>query len=359
MESICRQLVFIVLLLVSTLTLKAQALIDRYTNAPRECDTIMRVPVAYMPAGNDGEDVVWDFSEFTPVASPYKVFYFADSLGEIRLKEPSRMLKYQLRDDSLLLTGYETRLRSMTYAPPVCLAVFPSGYGDGWSDNFRGTGLYSERMSIETEGTASVEIDGAGSLVLTEGDTLRNVLRLHYLKSASVWMHEPSDTSVVEPSARRQEIEEHYMWIARGYRYPVVETISTTYYDGLTMISDRQEAYMSLPEWQTALNDSVNHEIQVADSLANLLQQVQPVMHYTYQLNSSGRLHIDYSLTEAASITFLVCNAMGITYITATDHHPAGDGYSADIDCSGLLNGTYLLYINCNGQVFSETFKKQ
>ena len=60
-----------------------------------------------------------------------------------------------------------------------------------------------------------------------------------------------------------------------------------------------------------------------------------------------------------ASITFLVCNAMGITYITATDHQPAGDGYSADIDCSALLNGTYLLYINCNGQVYSETFKKQ
>ncbi len=359
MKNIRKLLVLTVMMLVSCLTLNAQVLIDRSTNAPRECDTIMRVPVGYLPAGDDGEDVVWDFSEFTPLAPPYKVFYFADSLGGLRCKEPSRMLKYQLRGDSLLLTGFETRLRSMTFTPAVCLAFYPSGYGDIHSDYFRGSGLYSERMSTETEGTASLEIDGAGSLILCEGDTLRNVLRLHYLKSASVWMHEQSDTLEVEPSARRQEIEEHYLWVARGYRYPVAETISTTYYDGLTMVSDRQEAYVSLPEWQTALTDSVNHEIQVADSLANLFQQAEPVMNYNYQLNPSGRLHIDYSLSETASITFLVCNAMGITYITATDHRPAGEGYSADIDCSGLLNGTYLLYINCNGQVYSETFKKQ
>ena len=359
MKNTRKLFVLTVMMLVPSLTLNAQALIDRSTNAPRECDTIMRVPVAYMPAGDDGESVVWNFSEFMPLASPYKVFYFADSLGGLRCKEPSRMLKYQMRNDSLLLTGYETRLRSMAYMPAVCLAVYPSGYGDSYSDYFRGAGLYSERMSTETEGTASVEIDGAGCLILSEGDTLRNVLRLHYLKSASVWMHDPSDTMEVESSARRQEIEEHYLWVARGYRYPVMETISTTYYDGLTMVSDRQEAYVSLPEWQTALNDSVNHEIQVADSLENLLQQTEPTMSYTYQLSPSGRLHIDYSLREPASITFLVCNAMGITYITATDHQPAGDGYSADIDCSALLNGTYLLYINCNGQVYSETFKKQ
>lgn len=336
----------------------AQVEINYPANAPRESDTIVRCEAVYFPAGPGGEDVLWDFSGDISTTDIHRVYYTSDSLGNLLCMEPSRMLKYRLTGDSLMQTGYETRLRSMAYTPSICVTVFPSGFGDTHSSSFRGSGLYCQRMSIETEGTSSVEVDASGSICLSEGDTLRNALRLHYLKTGSVWMHEPGDTTVTAPSRRRQEIEERYLWYVRGYRYPVLETVTVTFYDNLSLVSERQEAYLSLPDWQQCLNDSVNMEIQAADSLAHAQQTMPPNMEYTIQLDSSGRLRFNYSVTATSNITFLICNATGITYVSASTRKEAGSGYTADFDCSGLLHGTYLLYINCNGQVYSETFQK-
>ncbi len=336
----------------------AQTAIAYSTNAPRETDTIVRCEAVYLPAGPDGEDVLWDFSGDISTTDIHRVYFTSDSLGNLLCMEPSRILKYRLTGDSLMLTGYETRLRSMAYTPSICMTAFPCGLGDTQNGEFRGSGMYCQRLSIETEGTSSFEVDGSGSICLSEGDTLRNALRLHYLKTGSVWMHEPDDTTEIDPSKRRQEIEERYLWYVRGFRYPVLETVTVTFYDNLSLVSEHQEAYLSLPDWQQCLNDSVNMEIQAADSLAHAQQAMTPNMEYTIQLDSSGLLRVNYSVTAASNITFLICNAMGITYVSASTRKEAGSGYTADFDCSGLLHGTYLLYINCHGQVYSETFQR-
>ena len=336
----------------------AQAELTYPANAPRESDTIIRYETIYLPAGPAGEDVLWDFSGEISTTDIHRVYYTSDSLGNLLCMEPSRILKYRLTGDSLMLAGYETPLRSMAYTPSICKTTFPCAFGDTHSGGFRGSGMYCQRLSIETEGTSSVEVDGSGSICLSDGDTLCNALRLHYLKTGSIWMHEPNDTLESDPSKRRQEIEERYLWYVRGYRYPVLETVSVTFYDNLSLVSERQEAFISLPEWQQCLNDSVNMEIQAADSLVNAQQPMPPNMEYTIQLDSSGRLLVSYSVTAASNITFLICNVMGITYMSTTTCREAGEGYSADFDCSGLTHGTYLLHINCNGQVYSETFQR-
>ena len=336
----------------------AQVEISYSSNSPRECDSIVSQLTEYIPAGSGGEDAVWDFSGDISTSDTRTIYYSSDSTGHMICMEPERMLKFRLTEDSLLLTGYETHLRKMDYTKPICLAVFPSVYQDSYGGEFSGSGMYCGRLAIETEGSYSVEVDGTGSMCLTSGDTIPNVLRLHFLKSASVWMHEPDDTVETDLSKRRQEIEERYLWYARGYRYPLVESRSVTYYDNLCMVSDTRSSFVSNPEWINQLNDSVNQDIQVADSLVNALQPANPVMNYTMQLDSSGQLHVSYNLTSPASLTFLVCNVMGITYMSTTTRREAGEGYSADFDCSGLTHGTYLLHINCNGQVYSETFQR-
>lgn len=352
-----RQQLFL-LLLSSALHSTAQVKINYKFNAPRECDTIARLETGYLPAGAAGEDVVWDVSDNITISDTIRVYCYTDSTSSLICMEPDKMLKFRLSEDSLLLTGYETRLRRMDYPSPVCLTVFPSYYGDIHGGEFHGSGMYCDRLAIETEGNYSLEIDGAGSLCLTSGDTIRNVLRLHFLKSGSVWMHEPDDSTEISPSKRRQEIEERYLWYAWGYRYPLMESKSVSYYDNLTLVSDKKSSYVSLPEWMRCLNDSVNHAIQTADSLSHLSQNQVPIINYTMHLSPSGQLHLTYNLLAQANITFLVCNAMGITYMSTTVRKEAGDGYSTDFDCSGLNHGTYLLYINCNGQVYSETFQR-
>ena len=61
-----------------------------------------------------------------------------------------------------------------------------------------------------------------------------------------------------------------------------------------------------------------------------------------------------YGLDEDATIATIVANRMGMVCVSRQWTQEAGQGYSAQIDCSGLRPGIYILYINVNGKVYSE-----
>ena len=61
-----------------------------------------------------------------------------------------------------------------------------------------------------------------------------------------------------------------------------------------------------------------------------------------------------YDLDEDATITTIVANHMGMLCVSRQWTQNAGQGYSTQIDCNGLLPGVYILYINVNGKVYSE-----
>jgi hypothetical protein len=48
---------------------------------------------------------------------------------------------------------------------------------------------------------------------------------------------------------------------------------------------------------------------------------------------------------------------MGMLYRRESFSMPAGEGYSKTVDCTGLLPGTYILYLNVNGKVYTEKVK--
>ena len=156
----------------------------------------------------------------------------------------------------------------------------------------------------------------------------------------------------------KQEIEEHYAWYVRGYRYPMYETSSICFYDNMTPVSCLQKAYRYLPE-ELAVNeeykDSVNSEILMEDSIAGIASE--DIIHYTIK-NDGCTLTMDYSLDADASINALVCNSRGMLYGRRSTRQPAGTDYQMDFDIVSLPKGEYVLYVNVNGKVYNEKFKK-
>lgn len=340
-------------LLSAFLALPLHAQVTYELNGMRIGDKIEKQQIEYVSAGEDGEDAVWDFSGLSPKRQfPIEVAFSADST-EIYEISPERISKYSLSRDSLIYVGYEKPLERIDYQAPIKLLPYPFQYGDSFSSPYTGLGYYCQMHEIETGGNIEVEADGKGSIILSSGDTLKNVLRIHSLRTGFYYMHQEDDTTDIAKSRKKQEIEERYLWYARGYRYPVIETISTAYYDNMNMVSCIQTAYRYNTDDQKHLYDPQNDSILYADSI-NASQPLSPDI-IDYSITTNGRaVNIKYSLTEDASISILLCNHRGMTYRHSHFSMPAGEGYETSIDTSGLQPDTYILYINVNGKVHSE-----
>lgn len=94
-------------------------------------------------------------------------------------------------------------------------------------------------------GTYKTKADALGKLVLPQGDTLRNVIRLHTERHVgtiivpidtmqyripaftvdSIVRHLAPDTAKVR--------EDEYRWYAEGYRYPILEAKTLSYCDSM------------------------------------------------------------------------------------------------------------------------------
>ena len=140
----------------------------------------------------------------------------------------------------------------MEYDQPELLLRLPLTYGDRHEGRFHGTSAYCEKVFSRTFGTYCVEVDGTGLMLLPSGDTLRHVSRVHITKLTSARFFPevqrermlktyvdsikfPVD-SIQSGVARDTLVIEtnNYRWYAAGYRYPVLEVISTGYKDAIS-----------------------------------------------------------------------------------------------------------------------------
>ncbi len=333
----------------------AQGNISFEHNCLRANDSIQRQEIEFFYVGDSGDDITWDFPQLNYITS-YPVSLFCDSdsvfLGEIT---PHQILRYAMRHDSLMLISQESPMEIVTFNRPVSVLAYPFSYSDSYSDTYYGSGIYCQTHNIDKGGSISVSADGRGTLILGE-DTLENTIRIHRMRTGYIRMFDVEDS--IEPHDRwqKQEIEECYLWYARGYRYPVLETISTSYYDNMELVSCIQKAYCSNPEQQSLIDDAHNEGIRYADSLMNGHISRPDIIHYS--ISSSGSyITLSFSLLADASISLLVCNRVGMVYRRDSFTTPAGQDYVREMDCSGLTPDTYILYINVNGMIYSEKLK--
>lgn len=324
------------------------------TNAPRCGDVIMKKPLAFFSSSNEGQGVLWNFSDIVADGNEKeKTEYYYDEDSVLCGLDSRMVQKLQLSDDSLKLVGYETNLEKMDYTEPLVMLAYPFSYGYTIDNNYEGIGTYCQTLVMKNSGSQFVEADAEGRIVTAEGDTLNHVIRLHTIRTSSVGIYSKEDTLFSDTTFIKQEIKEINQWFVRGYRYPLYETFSTAYYDHMDHVSTILSAYMYSTDEQDVLEDEVNEEIQKEIEMENLA--TKDIIHYVIS-NDGSRLSLDYSLDVDASINALICNVRGMVYGRRSNHYPAGSGYNMSFDISSLPKDQYVLYLNVNGKVYNEKF---
>lgn len=327
--------------------------IEYKTNAPRCGDKYVVKQLEYFSPGNEGKGILWDFSNLRSVNQKSEREFFLSKDSVLLGTDEEFLMTYDLSEDSLMCLGYDNRLKHMSFSEPMVLMTYPFSYGYSMSNHYSGLGDYCKKLILKNGGTLIVEADAEGSIVLEEGDTLKNVLRVHTTKLNSISMHAQSDTLLADTSRMKQEIEEHYAWYVRGYRYPMFETSSICYYDNMIPVSCIQKAYYYNPEDITEISDSINEQIVLENSIAKAADI--DIIHYEIH-NDGYTLTMDYSLDADAKITALISNSRGILYGRKSANLPKGDNYQLSFDLLSLPKGEYVLYINVNGKVYNEKF---
>jgi len=240
----------------------------RELNLPRLGDVIYKQQVEWKDPGRSGKDVIWDFGRLKQTAPQYRLQYSAppvrrngtivlgkdtfapDALAAQELivgREHQTMYFYRLKDGILSCLGYQNNTDRMCHLPDLPMVKFPMAYGDSLSQTVRSEDLYAGQVPILTHGDISIVADACGTLILPTGDTLHQALRIHSVQSIV------ADTVAEMDSLCVQTRIETYRWYARGYRYPLFETIRTVHHSFLSSEDDVQDTVPQNNIFETAL----------------------------------------------------------------------------------------------------------
>ena len=321
--------------------------------AVNSSDSLQKSKIRYFSPGKGGKDRVWDFSRKLGSNESSQVMFYKDSTGVISVVEPGKILYYHTTPDTLIQLASESPLEKREYVRKKLSKRFPLEYGDSISKRFRCEGMYCGNHPFREVGTTTVKTEAVGSIVLAENDTVRNVRRVHTIDTYSICMD--INVAALDTAKLTQIIDERYEWFLPESQYPIIEDVTSTTYLNMDAIGTTRYAYCNLPEDQLAYYITPDDE-NATDEIDKSFDEetAEPdIIHYKVETNG-GMVNITYDLDAEATISTIVASHMGMTYRQRTWNQQAGQGYSTQIDCSGLRHGTYILYINVNGKVYSE-----
>lgn len=316
-------------------------------------DSLLKSKIRYFSPGMGGRNIVWDFSEKLGSKGSSQIMFMKDSAGIVSIMEPGKIRYYRTTPDTLILIGSESPLEKREYAVNKVSKKFPLLYGDSIVKHFRCEGMYCGDHPFREVGTTTVKVDADGSIVLAENDTVRNVLRVHTIDSYSIGMD--IDSAALDTARLTQVIDERYEWYLPESQYPIVEDVTSTTYCNMEAIGTTKYAYCNLPQDQAAnyITPLDEDDTDEQDGFSEEEQQIPDIIHY--EIETRGKvINMSYDLDEDATITTIVANHMGFSCIYDQWTQDAGQGFTAQLNCNGLLPGIYILYINVNGKVYSE-----
>ncbi len=317
-------------------------------------DSLLKNRIRYFSPGNGGRNKVWDFSQKLRSKETSQVKFVTDSTGIMSVIETGKISYYRTTPDTLILFGSESPLEKREYAEHKISKRFPLQFGDSIIMPFRCEGMYCGNHPFREVGTTRIRVDGIGSIVLAENDTVRNVQRVHTIDSYAICMD--IDSAALDTAKLTQVIDERYEWYLPESQYPIFETMTSTTYLNMEAIGTTKYAYCNLPEGEASYYITPEDEDETGsgqDGSSDEEQHTPDIIHY--QIETHGKvINITYDLDEEATIATIIANHMGMLCMSRQWTQTAGQGYSAQIDCSSLRSGMYILYINVNGKAYSE-----
>lgn len=358
----------------------AQHILQSKLNMFRVGDEIVKQQVNYKDPGRSGENVLWDFSLLDVENEEYEISYVSRRNSMITGSEHLTHYHYTLRNDSLLLLGFDNQTTHLVNHQPELLFKFPVNYGSKDSSYFYGHGKYGNRLEMNVMGIISTQADAYGMMILPNKDTLRHVLRTHTIKYIAEET-QPLRNSYFHkvqfpPSISKDSIDirlsndsvlfvvETFRWYERGYRYPVFETVrSWEQYKEQDHRDFLNTAFFYPPQEHYYLEyDEANLSL-LEEKKEEDIPQIDPWEGLTYNIYPNPvrwePLEIELYLPKDAEIKIQIRNPMGLLEVNENKGFYSEGICHFTIPFHHLAVGNYVLDIQLNEKVISEIIMKR
>lgn len=342
---ISQRYIILALLLFSSATY-AQNTLSSQTNSLRP-DSVGKEVINFLEPGCSGQDVLWDFSDLEPRDSKACSMQLYSLTDRLLWDESGSLVTYLPSADSLLISRIETPLYEMDYSKPIISMVFPFSYGSSLTTPFSGVGSYEGKLDLTEVGTNAVTADATGTLILAEGDTLRNILRVSTSRNADVSIINHETTEDYGTLQKATDITE---WYARGYRYPVLKSVEERISKEGTLLRTVRYSQRISPAEMALLEDPENEDIRLADSLAYAAANPLRNMHVA---NNGSSATVSYDVATDAHISMTLANSQGMVFWRYESDEAAGNSYQHEVPLTGLHRGQYVICINANGTIYN------
>jgi hypothetical protein len=359
--------------------LSAQLRLEPQLNMFRADDSLTKEQVSYKDPGRKGENVLWDFSQLALQNEAYDLRYAASGESEIFGVEHLTQYRYCLRGDSLLLLGYSDPSTEINHKQPELLIKFPLVYGQTHKSYYYGHGHHGYRLEMDVMGSVETAADACGMMILPGGDTIKQVLRTHSLKTIAEDLkpiskdYQQKDTTwyYISPDSIEYRLAndsvifviETFRWYEKGYRYPVFETVgSWEQRPGNAIHQFLQTAFYYPPQEQYYLaNDTPNTALRNATE--NSTEAVNPWEGLTYNIYPNPATTLltaeIYLPRPAASVRMQIRTTAGFIYLDEDKGSRPQGVCSLQTNIAGLPVGNYVLSIRLDDYVISEVIMKR
>lgn len=381
-ERIGIRVLFLAFTVLMTHTTFAQPVVTKSKNGMRSGDRLVKQQVEFKVSGQSGPNMFWDFSKQQAFNDHYELEHFGNEDSLMVVQEDKTLYTYILSGDSLWLSGFQDRTTRIDNQQPELQLVYPMRYGDKHISYFHGNGDYGNYLFLTSVGKTNVEADAYGAMLLPEGDTLPNVLRIHKVKDIyermvpypfiqrydtiysadSIDFHLFTDTLLLQV--------ETYRWYADGYRYPVFETVSNRIIIRGKPMEHSHGAfyYKPLDQYYDLDNDPENQTIReeererqsalrgrelFGNTGDNGTKPPDAPVSYNVALADDGNtLNLEYYLAEDADISILLFDMQGRQLSNEHKGKQVAGVYREHLSLFGYQPGEYTLRIVVDGTVF-------
>lgn len=358
-------------------------------NAIRQGDELIKYQVDYKGPGESGTKIIWDFSNLKTINEEYTVAYsdaplVGDSvyvLGYHELSKKDKKIKaenllvatehntmyyYMQRNDSLLLLGHENPVVKLQYKEPYVMSVYPINFGKTIYSSYSTQGKYSGTEPIATNGEVETIADAFGTMILPDGDTISPVLRVKTSQTIIDQIKNENMETVTD-----LKVLETYRWYTKGYRYPIFETVrninladSTMLFGTCFFFPPQDHYYLETdPENQMLLDelwDIKDEQITQVDAKEDELPKLEDYITYKIYPNPvDTEFQVNYTMKEKATVLFELYYMSGALARRIERSNQSIGGHTETINCSGLMQGNYVLRITVYNTFENEKILKK
>jgi len=350
-------------------------------NCIRIGDVLVKQQVEYKNPGSNGINIFWDFSKLKEINEEYKITYSKPSLqgdsiyimGDYVLNkkqvndsdlivatEHNTMYYFIVTNDSLFQLGHENSSVKLTNSLPVLLLPRSMSKGQIISTEFEIKGTYSGSEQINSRSKVKSEIDAYGKMILPSGDTLSSVLRL---KTSQVYFEIQDSFPLVIP---KNEIET-YRWYAKGYRYPIFETVrninlkdSTEIFATAFLFPPQEHYYLDNDPKNMALLDSIwNANSTNSFSIDSQTSHGFTRSYSIYPNPVENQLTVEFKTKGKSDASVILYSSTGKIYKKIDKLNLTTGYYTETINCSDLPSGIYLIKIITGDQIITNKIIKK